>query len=138
MLHFLHNQLNTIQTTMPSRSHNPLFIPWATRSGRNVRQRAIFCSGAPADRASDPPTVQSVARSVQPSTAVQTLTRSGKDRRGSKEAEVEELEEESSKEEVEKEAAPSDYEDLAEESPSEEELEEDMNEVTGVWEGQSK
>ena len=114
---------------MPSHFINPLFIPCATRSGRNVGQRAIFCSGAPADRASEPPTVQSIARSVQPSTAVQTLTRSRKVRRGSNEEEEYRVEEKSSEEE-DSVACESEDSDILVDTPE--------IQVKGSWEGQSK
>ena len=122
---------------MPFRSHNPLEIPRATRSGRNVRQRAIFCPDASPDRASGVSAGQSVARSVQPSTAVQTSKSAGRVRRESNEVEEVEAGVESSGEEN-----GSDSESSASaDSVNDSELEldaDDLNEVKGAWEGQSK
>ena len=64
-----------------------------------MRQRAIFCPDAPTDCASEASAGQSIARSVQPSTAVQTLTSLVNSRKEVDKAEREEVEEESSEEE---------------------------------------
>ena len=63
-----------------------------------MRQRAIFCPDAPTDRASEVSADQSVARSMRPSTTVQTLIRTKKVRTGSNEAEEHIVEEERSEE----------------------------------------
>ena len=103
-LYFFHNQSTAIQSTIPSRLINPLFIPRATRLGQNVCHQAISCPDTLTNRASEVTAGQSVARSMQPSTDVQTSSRLAKDHMGSKEAKEVEVELESSKEEVEKES----------------------------------